>query len=53
MLGNAAGVAACVLLPLVGWSRRIAVEEAELRTALGRPYEEYARRTSRLVPKVW
>lgn len=52
-LGNAAGVAACVLVPLVGWWRRIAVEEAELRATLGRPYEEYARRTSRLVPKVW
>ncbi len=52
-LGNALSLAACVLLPLIGFVRRIPHEEALLRRELGEPYSEYARHTRRLLPGVW
>jgi protein-S-isoprenylcysteine O-methyltransferase Ste14 len=47
------GLALCVLVPLVGYARRISVEEATLRDRLGPDYIEYSRTTRRLVPLLW
>ncbi len=47
------GLAACVVLPLVGYARRITVEETTLRQRLGPEYVEYSRTTRRLIPFVW
>jgi protein-S-isoprenylcysteine O-methyltransferase Ste14 len=52
-LGNALGIAACFLLPVIGFIRRIPREEALLRGELGEPYSEYASHTRRLLPGVW
>lgn len=52
-LGNGLSVAACALLPLLGHLPRIIVEEAALAAGLGEEYQIYARRTARLIPKVW
>ena len=52
-LGNALSLAACLVLPAIGYLQRIPREEALLRTELGEPYVEYARRTRRLVPGVY
>ncbi len=52
-LGNALSLAACAVLPAVGYIQRIPREEAMLRRELGNTYVEYASRTSRLVPGVW
>jgi protein-S-isoprenylcysteine O-methyltransferase Ste14 len=52
-LGNALGSAACVVLPAIGFVRRIPREEALLRRELGEPYAEYASHTRRLLPGVW
>ena len=52
-LGNALSVAACLLLPAIGYGLRIPHEEALLTRELGEPYVEYARHTRRLVPGVW
>jgi protein-S-isoprenylcysteine O-methyltransferase Ste14 len=48
-----AGLAVIILLPLVGYARRISVEEGELRARLGSEYVAYSRATRRLVPFVW
>ena len=50
---NALSVAACVVLPALGFLRRISVEEELLARELGEPYRAYARRTRRLIPGVW
>ncbi len=52
-LGNALSLGACLLLPAIGFVRRIPREEALLRRELGEPYSEYASHTRRLVPGVW
>ncbi len=52
-MGNWRSVAACAALPLLGHLPRIRVEEAALSAALGEDYRAYARRTARLIPKVW
>jgi protein-S-isoprenylcysteine O-methyltransferase Ste14 len=46
-------VASALILPTIGVLRRIAHEEAVLRTQLGSKYESYSARTNRLVPRVW
>jgi len=43
---------ACFLIALPGFAYRIKVEEEALSAALGLPYQEYMRRTKRLVPFV-
>ena len=52
-LGNALSLAVCVVLPAVGYLERIPREEELLRSELGEPYADYARRTRRLVPGVY
>jgi protein-S-isoprenylcysteine O-methyltransferase len=53
MLDSWIGLAGCVVLPLIGYARRIAVEEAALRERLGSEYVEYSSSTRRLVPFIW
>jgi len=50
---NALSVAAFLVLPGLGFLRRIRVEESLLGAELGEPYRAYARRTRRLIPGVW
>ncbi len=52
VLGNWASLLAMLACILVGYAYRIRVEEAALIDALGEPYSEYTRRTTRLVPFV-
>jgi len=52
-LGNALSLAACLVLPAIGFVRRIPHEEALLSAKLGEPYAEYAGRTRRLIPGIW
>ncbi|MGE5357679.1 MAG: methyltransferase family protein, partial [Bacteroidales bacterium] len=52
-LGNALSLAACLVLPAIGYIQRIPREEALLTQELGRPYTDYASHTRRLVPGVW
>lgn len=47
------GLAAIVVLPLIGVLIRIRVEEAVLLEALGSEYASYAAETRRLIPGVW
>ena len=42
-----------VLGALIGFTRRMPVEEAMLQTRFGDEYTAYARRTWRLVPLIW
>lgn len=42
-----------VVLPAVGFVRRIAVEERALSTQLGGSYRRYAATHRRLVPGLW
>jgi protein-S-isoprenylcysteine O-methyltransferase Ste14 len=51
--GNWLSLAVCIVLPLVAYLRRIAVEERALEAALGDAYRRYARGRARLVPYVW
>lgn len=61
LIGTGYGVAAgtwpslavAILLPLGVLLRRIGVEEEVLASRIGKPYQEYRRRTKRLVPGVW
>ncbi len=53
LLGTWLGLAALIVLPLVGILIRIRAEEAVLLDALGDEYAAYAAATSRLVPGVW
>lgn len=43
---------ASIILPLAGYTYRIAVEEAALQEALGEEYRAYMRRTKRLIPYI-
>lgn len=52
-LGNVLSLVICVVLPAVGFVRRIPFEEALLRREVGEPYVEYSRHTRRLLPGVW
>lgn len=52
VLGNWASLLAMLACILIGYAYRIRVEEAALIDALGEPYSEYTRRTTRLVPFV-
>ena len=52
-LANALSVAACLVLPAIGYIRRIPCEEALLQEELGESYIEYASRTRRLLPGVY
>lgn len=51
-LGGWASVLAVLLCGGAGVAYRVSVEERMLRRSLGRPYEEYMRRTRRLIPFV-
>jgi protein-S-isoprenylcysteine O-methyltransferase Ste14 len=50
---NWLSLAVAVLLPLAALIYRIHVEEVALRASLGPEYEEYQRRTRKLVPWIW
>lgn len=52
-LGNAVSVTALVLLPAIGYIKRIPHEEALLGESFGVSYAEYTRHTRRLVPGIW
>jgi protein-S-isoprenylcysteine O-methyltransferase len=52
-LGNWLSLLAAVLGALVGFTRRIRIEEAALHARFGDAYMAYARRTWRLVPWLW
>ena len=49
-LGNWAGLAALLACVGIAYAYRISVEESVLAAALGEPYQQYMRRTRRLVP---
>jgi protein-S-isoprenylcysteine O-methyltransferase Ste14 len=49
-LGNWAGLLALLACMAAAYAYRISVEEAALLVALGEPYSQYMRRTTRLVP---
>jgi protein-S-isoprenylcysteine O-methyltransferase Ste14 len=51
--GSWPALALCVLPVAATLVHRIRVEEAALEAALGEPYREYERSTSRLVPGIW
>src|ERR1700683_3083408 len=46
-------LALCVVLPTAAFVHRISIEEKVLLAGLGSEYEEYRRKTKRLVPFVW
>ena len=52
-LGNAVSIAACFVLPAIGYVLRVPREEALLRSVLAERYEHYAGHTDRLLPGVW
>ena len=52
-LGNWLSLLVAVLGALIGFTRRIPVEEAVLQTRFGDEYTAYARRTWRLIPLMW
>ena len=52
-LDSPVSAAALFVLSLVGYLARIKVEERALLEAFGEDYRDYARRTARLVPRVW
>jgi protein-S-isoprenylcysteine O-methyltransferase Ste14 len=52
-LGNWLSLLVAVLGALIGFTRRIPVEEAALQAHFGDDYTAYARRTWRLVPLIW
>ena len=51
--GNAVSLLALVAPIVLAFSRRIAIEEAALTSALGHCYSDYAERTKRLLPYVY
>ena len=53
MQANWIGLAAIVVIPLIGMVNRIRVEERALLDTLGDRYREYATGRKRLVPFVW
>ncbi len=52
-LGNWASLLAVLICSGIAYTYRISVEEAALVAALGEPYRQYMRRTSRLIPFVF
>ncbi len=52
-LGNWFSVAVCLAFTLVGFGRRIVVEETVLQDAFTGSYKDYTRHTWRLLPFVW
>jgi protein-S-isoprenylcysteine O-methyltransferase Ste14 len=52
-LGSWLSLLVAVLGALIGFTRRIPVEEAALQTHFGNNYTAYTRRTWRLVPFIW
>jgi len=52
-LDNWLSLAGILLLPALGFVRRIHSEDEVLCAQLGEPYRDYARRTRRLIPGVW
>jgi protein-S-isoprenylcysteine O-methyltransferase len=52
-LGNWLSLLAAVLGALVGFTRRIRIEEATMQARFGDAYTAYAGRTWRLVPFIW
>ncbi|HTI67314.1 MAG TPA: isoprenylcysteine carboxylmethyltransferase family protein [Caulobacteraceae bacterium] len=52
-LGSWPGLALVVLIPLVGFVRRIAVEEAALQRRFGPAFDAYRRGRWALIPLVW
>ena len=53
LIANWGSIAALVVLPAIGYVRRISVEEVALRRSLGDAYAAYADGKARLVPGVW
>jgi protein-S-isoprenylcysteine O-methyltransferase len=53
VLGNWIGLTALMVFPLLGILYRIHVEESVLLNYFGSPYQEYANRTKRLLPRIW
>jgi protein-S-isoprenylcysteine O-methyltransferase Ste14 len=53
VVGNWFSLAAFVLLPLIGYVRRIQIEEVALVEGLGTAYHHYAAASRRLLPFVW
>ena len=51
--GSWPALALCVVPIAAAMVQRIRVEEAALEAALGEPYREYERSTSRIIPGVW
>jgi protein-S-isoprenylcysteine O-methyltransferase Ste14 len=52
-LGSWLGCAVATVMAIIGFARRISVEERALSSHLGRAWTEYARRRKRLVPPFW
>jgi protein-S-isoprenylcysteine O-methyltransferase Ste14 len=52
-LGNWAALCALVVLPTIGLTYRIRVEERALLEALGEPYRRFAAGRARLIPGLW
>ncbi|MGE3541974.1 MAG: isoprenylcysteine carboxylmethyltransferase family protein [Candidatus Tectimicrobiota bacterium] len=52
-LGNWLSLLVAVLCPLVGFTRRIRIEEATMQARFGDDYTAYARRTWHLLPWLW
>jgi protein-S-isoprenylcysteine O-methyltransferase Ste14 len=53
VLGNWVGLAALMVLPLLGILYRIHVEESVLLSYFGDAYRDYANRTKKLLPGIW
>jgi len=51
-LGNWASLAVAIVIPLLAYSYRVAVEERALLATIGMPYEVYRTRTRRYIPFV-
>jgi protein-S-isoprenylcysteine O-methyltransferase len=52
-LGNWLSLLGAVLCALIGFTRRMRIEEATMQARFGDAYTAYARRTWRLVPFMW
>jgi protein-S-isoprenylcysteine O-methyltransferase Ste14 len=53
VLADVASLAAMIVLPALGVLRRVTVEEAALRSALGDSYVAYSQGRARLIPGIW
>ena len=51
--GNLISLAVLIVLPILGYLPRIAVEEQALAGSLGTEYTDYQKNSARLVPGVW